>query len=113
MKRILFAIALVLMIPLAGFSQTNGTPTPLITPAGRAETPGTVTGLVTEKSAQTITVKTEAANPISFALGKSIRYLNKNGKKIKPERIRPGARVRVSFEGNEDTRTATRITVEG
>jgi hypothetical protein len=114
MKRMFLALALVAFVPLAGFSQANRTPTPLITPPPSAsDMPGTAVGLVTAVSAQTITVKTEAANPLHFALGKKVQYVGKKGRKVKQNQIRPGARVRVQYQGNEDTRTATKITLEG
>jgi hypothetical protein len=114
MKRTLIVFAWMVILPVAGFSQVGRTPTPLITPPGnRAETPGTAIGMVTAVSGQIITVKTEAANPMSFALAKNAVYVNKKGKKIKPDRIKPGARIQVIFEGNEDTRTATRIVLQG
>jgi len=113
MKPMLFALALVLLFPVAGFSQAARTPTPLITPPPGNETPGIAKGLVTAISAQTITVKTEAANPLSFALSKTIRLQDKKGKKIKADRIRNGTRVRVYYEGGEETRTANKIVVEG
>ena len=114
MKRILLALALVVFVPLAGFSQASRTPVPLITPPpSRSDAPGMATGLVTAMTAQTITVKTEAANPLHFAIGKKIQYVNKRGKKVRQNQIRPGARVKVQYEGNEDTRTATKVTLEG
>jgi hypothetical protein len=75
--------------------------------------PGAATGMVTGFSHETITVKTTAANPMSFALTKAVRYTDKKGRKIKQERIKAGARVRIYYEGGEDTRTATRIVLEG
>ena len=109
-----FAVALVVLVPLVAFSQANRSPVPLITPPPTNSDPaGMATGLVTAVTAQTITVKTEAANPMSFALGKKIQYVNKKGKKVRQNQIKPGARVRVQYEGNEDTRTAVKVVFEG
>ncbi|HJT80293.1 MAG TPA: hypothetical protein VJ719_03765 [Chthoniobacterales bacterium] len=114
MKQTLLALALVAFIPLVGFSQASRSPVPLITPPpSNTDAPGTATGLVTAMSAQTISVKTQAANPMHFALGKKIQYVNKRGKKVRQNQIRPGARVKVQYQGNEDTRTATKVTLEG
>ena len=114
MKRMLLALALVVFVPLTGFSQANRKPAPLIPPPTTdSDQPGTALGMVTAVTAQTITVKTKAANPMSFALGKQIQYVDKKGKKVQQSQIRPGARVRVQYEGNVDTRTATKITLEG
>ena len=114
MKRLLLVLALVALVPLTGFAQAGKAQAPLIPPPGNdSDLPGVATGLVTEVTAQTITVKTKAANPMSFAIGKKIQYVNKKGRKVQQKQVRPGARVRVQYEGNVDTRTATRITVEG
>ena len=94
-------------------AQTAGTPLPLITPPTKpADTADGFSGVVTGVTTEAITLKTEAANPLSFALGKTVRYVDKAGKEIQSDRIKPGARVRVFFEGNEDTRTATRVILE-
>jgi hypothetical protein len=114
MKRLLSVLACAIVVPVA-FAQTNRAPTNLITPppSHTDDVPGTATGLVTAfLPGQTITVKTQAANPMSFALSKTMKVVDSKGKAIKLDKIRPGARVRVSYEGNEDTRTATRILVE-
>jgi hypothetical protein len=112
MKRILSVLACVLIAPVA-FAQTSGTPG-LITPppSQNADVPGKATGTVTEFNGQTLTVKTQAPNPMSFALSKTVRFVDSKGKNIKKERITPGARVQVLYYGDEDTRTATRIIVE-
>ena len=113
MKRLLSVLACAIVVPVA-FAQTNRAPTNLITPPpSHTDVPGTATGLVTAfLPGQTITVKTQAANPISFALSKTMKVVDSKGKAVKLDKIRPGARVRVSYEGNEDMRTATRILVE-
>src|SRR5947199_1831157 len=114
MNRTLLTLALLVCTSVLGFSQTRGTPTPLITPPPtKTDTPGTAPGLVTDISSQTITVKTEAANPVSFALGKKVQFVNSKGKKVKANSVKPGARVRVFYEGTDDTRTATKIIVGG
>jgi hypothetical protein len=114
MKRTLLFFVWLAVVPTIVVSQTGSGPTALVTPPpSRTETPGSVTGLVTAVSNETITVKSEAANPISFAVNKSVRYVDKGGKKIKSNRVRPGARVRIYYEGGEDTRTATKIILGG
>jgi endonuclease YncB( thermonuclease family) len=114
MNRTLLALALLVFTSVLGFSQTGSTPTPLITPpANRNDMPGNSPGLVTDINGQTITVKTEAANPVSFALGKKVQFVNTKGRKVKANAVKPGARVRVIYEGTEDTRTATKIIVGG
>jgi hypothetical protein len=112
MKRILSVLACAVIAQVA-FAQTSGTPA-LITPppSQTADAPGKAAGTVTEFTDQTLTVKTDAPNPMSFALTKKVRFVDSKGKNIKKDRVTPGARVQVWFYGNEDTRTATRIIVE-
>ena len=74
--------------------------------------PDAVEGLVTGVTGETITIKTQAANPISFAVNKAVRYTDHKGRKVKQERIKTGMRVRVYYQGTEDTRTATRIVLD-
>jgi hypothetical protein len=113
MKSLLLVLSFVVALPLAGFAQANRGPTALTTPPPNSnETPGAATGLVTAVSGETITVKTEAANPISFAINKTVHFTDKRGRRVKPDRIKAGARVRVLFKGNEDNRTATRVIVD-
>jgi hypothetical protein len=112
MKLMLLVLSFVLAIPFCGLAQFNKVE--VTTPAPKAgEIPGSVIGLVTDVTHETITVKTEAANPISFAINKSVRYSDKKGRKIKQDRIKSGARVRVYYEGGEDARTATKVVLEG
>ena len=115
MKRVILVLICTVIVS-TGLAQTSKTPTPLITPppspAGQASngvSRGSVTAFFPGK---VITVKTELPNPMSFALSKSVRYLDKAGKEVKDDRIKPGARVRIYSEGNEDTRTATRVIIE-
>ena len=112
MKRI--AILLSLLIPLSAYAQSTEKPS-MVTPPPNpaANTANIATGVVTDLTAEIITVKTDAPNPMSFAMSKSIQYADKKGRKVKKQRIGPGAHVKVYFQGNEDTRTATRIVVDG
>jgi hypothetical protein len=114
MKLILLILSCVLVVQFSAFGQANRAPTAIITPPpSGAQMPDAVEGLVTAVTGETITVKTEAANPISFAVNKAVRYIDRKGKKVKQDRIRTGMRVRVYYQGTEDTRTATRIVLQG
>jgi hypothetical protein len=114
MKRLLFVLSWVVLVPVSGFAQANQTPVPLITPPPtQGDSVGGAIGLVTSVNHEIITVKTEAANPMSFAIGKTAHFVDKKGRKIKQDRIKVGTRVRVYYEGNEDTRTATKIIIQG
>jgi hypothetical protein len=73
-------------------------------------TDGTVT---TFEPGKTIEVRrTEADGPISYALGKTVRFFNKAGAEIKADRIRRGTRVHVYYTGNGDARTTERVVVD-
>src|SRR5689334_13172214 len=109
MKLMFLVVSCALVVPFSGFAQANRTPAPVITPPPSGpQMPDAVEGLVTGVTGETITVKTQSANPLSFAINKSVRYTDHKGRKIKQERIRTGMRVRVYYQGTEDTRTATR-----
>ena len=113
MKAMVGICVLLTISSIALVAQTNTTPLPLITPpTSGSKTVTELSGLVTVVRRDTVTIKTEAANPVSFALAKSVKYADRAGNEIQADRIRPGARVRVVYEGNEDTRTATRIILE-
>ena len=57
-------------------------------------------------------MKTTAADPISYALGKTVRYVNRAGHEIKESMIRPGARVHVYYDGAGETRVVNRVVVD-
>ncbi|MEY2439742.1 MAG: hypothetical protein QOI34_1127 [Verrucomicrobiota bacterium] len=115
MKRTVFTLIYISTVSVA-FAQPSSTPKPLVTPppsSPRQTRDTVVTGSVTAfLPGQIITLKTQAANPISFALSKSVRFVDKADKEIKADRIKPGTRVQVSYEGNEDTRKATKVVIQ-
>jgi hypothetical protein len=113
MKRIALLFICALLLPLAGYSQTKEKPTMIAPPPNPAGSSNIASGTVVELTAETITLKTSGPNTMSFAMSKSIQYVDKKGRKIKKQRIGPGVQVRVYFQGNEDTRTANRIVLEG
>lgn len=113
MKLKLLVLSCVIALPLGAFAQANRAVTALTTPPPNgSETPGAATGMITAVTSETITVKTEAANPMSFAVNKTVHYTDKKGRKVRPDRIKAGARVRVLYQGTEDNRTATRVIVD-
>lgn len=98
MKRTILSLACALIAPLA-FAQTSTTTTEKTTTtkpstATTMETTTTTTeGTVTTFTpGKTIVVKTTAVDPISYALGKTVRYVNKTGEEIEASMIKPGAR---------------------
>ena len=113
MKRLVLVVTCAFVLPFAAYSQHTNKPTLVTPPPNPAESSNIASGVITELSGQTITLKTNAPNPVSFALGKSVQYVDKKGKKVNKQRVGLGSRVRVYFQGNEDTRTVTRIALEG
>jgi pyruvate kinase len=101
MKRSIMAMACALVAPLA-FAQTTTTET-------TTSTHGTVTKY---EHGKTIVVRTEKdENPISYALGKTVHYVNKAGRKIDEHLIKPGTRVIVyTAKGKLDA--AERVVVD-
>lgn len=118
MKRTILSLACALIAPLA-FAQTSTTTTETSTTtkpttATTTETTTTTTeGTVsTFTPGKTIVVKTTAVDPISYVLGKTVRYVNKAGKEIEATMIKPGARVHVYYDGTGETRVVNRVVVD-
>ena len=118
MKRTILSLACALIAPLA-FAQTSTTTTEKSTTtkpttATTTETTTTTTdGTVTTFTpGKTIVVKTTAVDPISYALGKTVRYVNKAGTEIEASMIKPGARVHVYYDGTGETRVVNRVVVD-
>ena len=103
MKPTIIAIACALAAPLA-FAQTTTT-----TDTTTTGTRGTVTKY---EHGKTIVVRTEKdENPISYALGKTVHYVNKAGKTIDDHLIKPGTRV-IFYGARRQTHAAERVIVD-
>ncbi len=101
MKKTIIAFACALVAPLA-FAQTSTTTT-------ETTTQGTVT---TYEPGKRIVVRREKAdNPISYALGKTVHYVNKAGRKIDEHLIKPGTRV-IVYGARGQTHAAERVIVD-
>ncbi len=101
MKKTIIALACALIAPLA-FAQTRTTTT-------TTGTHGTVT---TYKPGKAIVVRAEREqNPISYALGKTVHYVNKAGRKIDEHLIRPGTRV-IVYGSKGQMHAAERVVVD-
>ncbi|HEX8897788.1 MAG TPA: hypothetical protein VF751_03755 [Chthoniobacterales bacterium] len=121
MKKSMLILACAAIAPFA-FAQTSTTTTESSTTktnpvASTTETTTTTTStdgtVTTFEPGKTIVVRrTGADGPISYLLGKTVRYVNREGAEIKAERIRPGTRVHVYYDGTGDTRTVNRIMVD-
>jgi hypothetical protein len=51
-------------------------------------------------------------DPISYVLGKTVRFVNKAGATIEASTIKPGARVHVYYDGEGDARVVNRVVVD-
>lgn len=73
-------------------------------------TDGTVT---TFEPGKTIVIRrTGVTDPISYVLGKTVRFVNKTGATIEASTIKPGARVHVYYDGDGDARVVNRVVVD-
>src|SRR5881227_116465 len=100
-------------ILILAFAQTSTTTTESATTKNPVTSESTTTttttstdGTVTtfEPGKTSVVRRTDADGPISYALGKTVRFLNRAGAEIKATRIRPGARVHVYYDGTGETR---------
>jgi hypothetical protein len=121
MKKSILILACAAIAPFA-FAQTSTTTTESTTTkqnpvASTTETTTTTTStdgtVTTFEPGKTIVVrKVGADGPISYMLGKTVRYVNKAGAEIEASRIRPGARVHVYYDGTGETRVVNRVVVD-
>ncbi len=119
MKRTILTFACALIAPLA-FAQTDTTTTQSTTTnpvTGSSQTTTTTTStdgtVTTFEPGKTIVVRTTTAlDPIAYVLGKTVHYMNKAGREIKEEMIKPGARVHVYYDGTGETRVVNRVVVD-
>jgi hypothetical protein len=93
------------------------TTTTAAVPVAREQTTTTTTytdGTVsTFAPGKTIVVRrTGVTEPVSYSLGKSVRYVNRSGHEIKEQMIRPGARVHVYYDGVGQTQVVNRVVVD-
>lgn len=75
-----------------------------------SSTDGTVT---TYEPGKTIVVRrVDVTDPVSYVLGKTVRFVNKEGKDIQASMIKPGTRVQVYYDGTGDARVVNRVVVD-
>ncbi|MEP6685255.1 MAG: hypothetical protein ABJB22_00635 [Verrucomicrobiota bacterium] len=119
MKNSMITLACAMIAPIA-FAQTSSTTTETsktnpvtgttTTETTTTSTDGTVTTFTPGK---TIVVrKVGVTDPITYALGKTVRFVNKAGHEIKEHVIRPGARVHVYYNGTGSTQVVERVVVD-
>ena len=120
MKKSILILACAAIAPFA-FAQTSTTTTEATTTKNPVATESTTTTSTTStdgtvatfEPGKTIVVRrTGADGPISYALGKTVRFLNRAGAEIETSRIKPGARVHVYYDGTGETRVVNRVVVD-
>ncbi len=103
------------------FAQTSNTTTTSSTATnpvtGSTETTTTTTStegtVATFEPGKTIVVrKVGVTDPISYTLGKTVRYVTKAGAEIEASMIKPGARVHVYYDKDGDTQVVNRVVVD-
>jgi hypothetical protein len=98
-KKIIITLVCALVAPLA-FAQTS------------TKTTGTHGTVTTYRPGKTIVVRSEREhNPISYALGKTVHYVNQAGRKIDEHLIKPGTRV-IVYGARGQTHAAERVIVD-
>lgn len=131
MKKSMLILACAAIAPFA-FAQTSTTTTESTTkkPATETTTTETKKPVATESTTTTTTTSTDGTvttfepgktivirrvgvtDPISYVLGKTVRFVNKAGAEIEASMIKPGARVHVYYDGTGDTRVVNRVVVD-
>ena len=104
-------------VPVERTRETTTTTTAAVPVERTRETTTTTTytdGTVsTFQPGRTIVVRRAGVTePVSYALGKTVRYVNKAGHEIKENLIRPGARVHVYYDGVGQTQVVSRVVVD-
>jgi len=107
MKKTLLSIALAAVAPFA-WGQTSSTTTTTTTTEG--------TGTITEFTPGSMITLRESAGPQHYRFGKTVTYVDRNGKTLDENvvrtRVRVGVPVRVHFSGEGDTRMVDRVVVD-
>ena len=119
MKKSMLILACAAIAPFA-FAQTSTTTTettktnPVTTESQTTTTTTYTDGTVTTfEPGKTIVVrKVGVTDPLSYTLGKTVRYVNKAGAEIQASTIKPGTRVHVYYDGTGETRVVNRVVVD-
>jgi ABC-type enterochelin transport system substrate-binding protein len=120
MKKTILILACAAIAPFA-FAQTSTTTTestttknPVTTESQTTTTTTSTEGTVTTfEPGKTIVVrKVGVTDPISYVLGKTVRFVNRAGAEIQAATIKPGARVHVYYDGTGETRVVNRVVVD-
>ena len=104
--------------PVVPVTKTTETTTTTTAPAVRAtETTTTVTStngtVSTFEPGRTIVVRRAGVtDPISYALGKTVQYLDRAGRTIEASMVRPGVPVQVYYDTTGETQVVSRVVVD-
>jgi hypothetical protein len=102
--------------PVATETTTTETTTkkPVATESTTTTTTTSTDGTVTTfEPGKTIVIRrTGVTDPISYVLGKTVRFLNRKGAEIEASTIKPGAKVHVYYDGTGETRVVNRVVVD-
>src|SRR5215212_1222679 len=117
MKKSILTLACAAIAPFA-FAQTSTTTTETtktnpVTTESTTTTTSTEGTVTTFEPGKTIVVrKVGVTDPLSYTLGKTVRFVNKTGREIEASRIKPGANVHVYYDGTGETRVVNRVVVD-
>jgi hypothetical protein len=121
MNKGILTIACAVIAPMA-FAQTSTTTVEKTTTAATAPVATTTTETTTTYTDGTVTTFTPGrtivvrregvTDPISYSLGRTVRYVNRTGHEIRENMIRPGARVKVYYSGPQESRVVERVMVD-
>jgi ABC-type enterochelin transport system substrate-binding protein len=119
MKKTLLTLACAAIAPLA-LAQTETTTTqststnPVTSTSETTTTTTSSEGTVTTfEPGKTIVIRrVGVTDPISYALGKTVQFVDRAGKTIEANMIHPGARVHVYYDGTGTTQVVNRVVVD-
>ena len=119
MKKSILILACAAIAPFA-FAQTSTTTestttksNPVTSTTETTTTTTSIDGTVsTFEPGKTIVVRRGPDGPISYALSKTSRFLNRAGTEIEATKIKPGTRVHVYYDGTGETRVVNRVVVD-
>ena len=105
------------LMGLVAYGQTSTSSTTVATGTnGATETTTTTTestGTVTEFTpGQALILKTEAAEPVHYKFGKTVRYVASDGQVVEASKIRKDSKVRVHYIKDGDDMVVDKVIVE-
>ena len=115
MKKTINTLACYALIAPSAFAQTRTTTTEQKTTTQPTTTTETDSGMVTTtyEPGKIIVVGSERSHDtFCFALGKTVRYVNKAGREIDEHLIKSGTRIHVYYDGTGENRVVNRVMVD-